>query len=267
MTRRPLLFLAALVIPLAMPLGCARGVPLPVPPSDRETAAALLEAAAEEAARVRRYQSILEVRGEGEDGRFSADLLLVFERPEDAPDRAAVERLRMELFGAMGGARWVLVAGPGGVTAIAPSKRAFARDTGLGAFTGSLIGVAVNARDVAAMLSGVGVPLRGNDRFRWNEGDGGIELDGGSRILWDGERVARAVAVRPGTPRRVHYEVHYPRGSRWPPREFEVRSPRVTASFVVTEIQVNAELHPDSFELDIPDGFREVAASALARDP
>ncbi len=255
MKRRSPIQPAALLILLAPLAGCARSVPPPLPPADRQAAAALLESSAAEAGRVRRYQSIIEVRGEGPRGRFSAELLIVFQRPAGSPDPSAVERLRMEALGWVRGPRWVLVAVPGRVTAVVPSRRAFAEGARLDAFTGSLLGVAVSVREVAAMLSGTGAPLRADDRFRWRGSDGLVLLGDGSRVLWDRGRVARAVA--PG------YEIRYARRGAWPPREFEVRSPRITASLAVVEIRVNAELHPDSFVLGIPADFRRVQPGDL----
>ncbi len=232
----PALVLAALAS------GCGRSVPPPAPPVTGEAAAGLVASAATRAGGIRRYQSVVEMRGEGRDGRFSARMLVVFERPPETSDPAAVERLRMELFGAAGGSRWTLVAAPDGVRAVVPRRRAWAEDVSLVAFTGPLLGVEVGAREVAAILAGTGAPLPG----------------GGSGLFWRGERVARAA-----TPQ---YEVRYADGDAWPPRAFEVLAPELRVAMEIDELRANAALHPDSFRLRIPPGFRRVPVADLVRD-
>ncbi len=190
--------------------GCASSRPVPPPsPVNREAAAG----------RICRYQAILDVRGRGEEGRrFSGELLVVFQRSDS--DSSTIERLRLEALGRLGGSRWALVAEPGRVVAVVPSRRAFAEGDRLGAFTRSLLGVEASALDIAAMLSGTGT----------------------------------------ATP---EYEVRYPPSEAWPPRELEVRSPRVAASLSVVELRVNARLHPDSFALRIPEDFRRTSLENL----
>ena len=63
------------------------------------------------------------------------------------------------------------------------------------------------------------------------------------------------------------YEARYPgtlrRERRQVPRTMEIETGPVTATLTVEELRVNAVLHPDSFRLRIPSGFREVGVSEL----
>ncbi len=251
-------------------VGCAGRVADPVaPPPSHAAARRLLAGAAAAAEQIRRYQSVLGVRGEGERGRFSGRLLVVFERPErsraSAGDPAGVAAMRLEGYGPVGGPRWSLVAAPGRGRRVVPAERAFAAGGDLGEFTAGLLGVPVGLRQVAAIVTGTGAPLDPARAMRLDPVAGSALLPEGERIFWEnagnaGLRVRRVVTA--------DYEVRYPgegwRAGRQAPRRIRIASERVRATLTVEELRVNAPLHADSFRLRIPGHFRRAEVGSLA---
>lgn len=256
---------------------CARRPPSPPPaPLAAVEIARLLAATAAESSGIRRYQALFSVRGDsvrGEGGRarFSGRLLILFERPAPgrpgAADPSAVAALRISAYAPVGGARWSLVARPDRVRAVAPAARVFAEGADLRAFTEPLFGLPVGLREVAAIVSGSGLPLpaatAGPGPGAEPTTDGGARLPAGGRIWW-GAPPGGGGRERPA-PRVVRaaangFEVRYPEagtaGARRPPRSIEVRGDRVGARLTVEELEVNARLHPDSFRLPPAEGFR-----------
>ena len=251
---------------MAVSVGCAaRGNPVPAAPLVETAALLLLEETARLAAGVRRYQAVVSLRGEGERGRFSGRLLVVFARPSDGADPEAVEAMRLELFAPVGGSRWTVVAHPGEARLVVPAERAFAEGTELEEFTGPLLGVFVGREAIAALLVGSGAPLGGPENLRSLPANGSAVLANGVEIWWDGPanggQVRRVVA--PG------YEARYPgryrRHGRQVPRRVEIASDRIRATLTVEELEVNTELHPDSFRVRTPPGYRKVQVRELGR--
>lgn len=251
---------------LAASAGCAARAPAPPLPALTEAAAVLLlEETATAAGNVRRYQAVMQVRGEGERGRFSGRLLLVFARPDDGPDPSAVANLRLELFAPVGGSRWTVVAAPGRVRLVVPGEQAFAEGDDLHEFTEPLLGVAVGLEQIAALLVGSGAPIGESANIRSRPAGGSVVFDSGTEIWWDS--VAAPAQVRRVVTR--DYEAHYPgdfrRRGRQVPRTVEVLSKRVRATLSVEELEVNASLHPDSFRVRTPAGYRRARIADLSR--
>ena len=251
---------------LAASLGCAaRAGRVPVAPLDEIAAFRLLDETARRAAGVRRYQAVVSLRGEGERGRFSGRLLVVFARPSGGADPEAVEALRLELFAPVGGSRWTLIANPGEVRLVVPRERAFAEGEELEEFTGPLLGVSVGREAIAALLVGSGTPIGGSESLRSLPANGSAVLGNGAEIWWDdpaeGGQVRRFVA--PG------YEARYPgryrRQGRQVPRRVEVASEATRATLTVEELEVNTSLHPDSFQVRTPPGYRRAEVRDLSR--
>ncbi len=249
---------------LGTTLACApRSLP-PSAPLSEARVSERLAAASTAAGAVRRYQAVLGVRGKGARGGFSGRLLVVFERPPVRGDPAAVASLRMAIFAAMGGPRWTLVARPEGVRAVVPAERAYADGSELGQFTEPFLGIRIGIEQVAALVVGTGVPIRGGAARITPAGSSAV-LARGEEIWWDGGRgsAAQIRRVMAGS-----YEVRYPgsyrRDGRQVPRRMEIESDPVSATLIVEELRVNASLHSDSFRLRIPSGFRLAAVSELA---
>ena len=232
-------------------------------PLDEVAALRLLDETAMRAASVRRYQAVVGLRGEGERGRFSGRLLVVFVRPADGPDPEAVEAMRLELFAPVGGSRWTVVAGPGAVRLVVPGERAFAEGEELREFTGPLLGVSVGREAIAALLVGSGAPIGGAAHLESLPANGSAVLRSGAAIWWDdvaaGSQVRRVVAP--------DYEARYPgryrRQGRQVPRRVEVAADGVRATLTVEELEVNASLHSDAFEVRTPPGYRRAEIREL----
>ena len=246
--------------------GCAARAPRPPPAALTEgEASGLVDETVAAAGRVRRYQAVMGVRGEGERGRFSGRLLVVFARPAERPNPEAVAGLRLELFAPVGGSRWTVVAAPGHVRLVVPAERAFAEGDELQKFTGPLLGVAVGLEEIAALLVGSGAPVGGPANIRSRPPGGSVVLESGAEIWWDGTgplAQVQRVATR-------HYEARYPgdfrRRGRQVPRTVEVVSKQVQATLTVEELEVNASLHPDSFRVRTPAGYRRAEIGELSR--
>ncbi len=258
----------------ALLVGCASRSPLPPPffplsPADATRAVAELASAA---AGVQRYQGVLGVRGEGRRGRFSGRLVVVFDQGDQTISRRSPARLRLEAYGPVGGARWILVArrspseDPGSgsgeaVRVVSAANRVYAEGTTLARFTEELLGIPLAMDDIAAVVVGTGVPIP-EGPVRPDPNGMAMVLPGGARIWWgldDGGRpgVARA--------RKGEYEVRYPNparsGAGTVPRLVEVTAETIEARLAVEELQVNAALHPDSFAVRISSGYRRLTAA------
>lgn len=256
----------AVLCGLAASVGCAaRAGRVPAAPLDEAAAFGLLDETARLAASVRRYQAVVSLRGEGERGRFSGRLLVVFVRPPRGAEPEAVEAMRLELFAPVGGSRWTLVANPREVRLVVPGERAFAVGEDLEEFTGPLLGVSVGREQIAALLAGSGAPVGGSQNLRSLPANGSAVLESGTAIWWDdpaeGGQVRRVVA--PG------YEARYPgryrRQGRQVPRLVEVVSEATRATLTIEELEVNASLHPDSFEVRTPAGYRQAEVRELSQ--
>ena len=190
---------------------------------------------------------------------------MVFERPEDGSDPAAVAALRMEAFAPVGGSRWTLVARPGRVDAVVPPERVFAVGQRLAEFTDRVLGVAVSLEEVAALLVGTGVPLRAEPTARPAEEGGAVRLGRGEILWWDlaadGRPLRRVAASGYG----AAYPDDWKREGRQVPRRMEVYSSDVRAELTVEELRVNAELHPEAFDLRVPERFQRVSVRDLTR--
>lgn len=251
---------------LGASIACStRAVQPPLPPLTEAEAGRLLEETAALAGGVRRYQAVVGVRGEGQEGRFSGRLLVVFARPLESADAGAVDALRLELFAPVGGSRWTLIAGPGHARLVVPAERAYAEGTGLEEFTGPLLGVSLGLEATAALLVGSGTPIIPGAGIRSRPPGGSVVLDSGAEVWWDSAgpdaQVRRVVTAG--------YEARYPddyrRQRRQVPRRFEVASDQVRATLTVEELQVNASLHADSFQVRTPAGYRRAEIRELSR--
>jgi len=189
----------------------------------------------------------------------------VFVRPSGGADPEAVEAMHLELFAPVGGSRWTLVASPGEARLVVPGERALAEGQELEEFTGPLLGVSVGREAIAALLVGSGAPIGGSENLRSLPANGSAVLGNGVEIWWDDPadvgQVRRVVA--PG------YEARYPgryrRQGRQVPRLVEVDSDRVRATLRIEELEVNVALHPDSFQVRTPPGYRRAEVRELSR--
>ncbi len=229
--------------------GCARAprapeaLPPPVPMEAAEVSS-LLDELKRQAESVRRYQGLVRVRGRGPDGGFDARLAVFFERPD---------RLRVELLGAFGGTRWSAVASREEITAYFPGRRHYLRESDVADVVARLLGLRLRSEDMMAALSGAGAPLhssspvlgyrRGQVRF--------LELEAPSKRILQLDDDGQVVSAQ-----SERYRVSYP--SSWKsrgrpfPDELAIENESVRARLETEEVDVNVELDPETFVLDIP---------------
>jgi hypothetical protein len=193
---------------------------------------------------VRRYQGLVGVRGRGPDGSFDARLAVFFERPD---------RLRVELLGVFGGTRWSAVASREEITAYFPGRRHYLREPDVAGVVARLLGLRLGPEDMMAALSGVGLSVessspvfgyrRGVRRFLDFEAPPKrtLELDDDGQVV---------------SAQSESYRVAYPgswksRGRKFPD-ELTIENENVRARLQTNEVDVNVQLDPETFVLEIP---------------
>lgn len=228
--------------------GCARSprvpeaLPPPVPMEASEVST-LLEELRRQGESVRRFQGLVRVRGKGPDGGFDARLAVLFERPL---------RLRVELLGPFGGTRWSVVASGDGISAYFPGRRQYLTEKDVPDVVSRLLGVRLGVMEMMAALSGVGVPLdssssvgyrRGRHRF--------IELEPPSTGVLQVNEEDQVVEARAES-YRVSYPGSWKSRGRPFPDEIEIQNESVRARLAAEDVDVNVELDPEAFVLQIP---------------
>jgi hypothetical protein len=192
----------------------------------------------------RRAQGIVGARGRGPEGGFDARLVLIFERPS---------RLRVELLGVLGGARWSAVASDGRIEVYFPGGKRYLDEPNVSDVVERLLGLRLEPREVMAILAGVGLPLEEVTVVR-----GGRR--GASSFLSIGEDPAETLevssdgqVVRAATSRyRVSYPTPWKRRGRQTPDEVVIENDEIRTTLTTDDLDVNVPLDPEAFELEIP---------------
>lgn len=210
----------------------------PVPLGEAET---ILEHVSDEGGTVLRYQAVLRVRGKGPEGRFSASQVLIFERPQN---------VRVELLGAFGSTRWVAVTSGVEILVWFPGRREFLQETRVGDVVGVLLGIELSPEEVMAVLSGTGLPLRGERALSAvRQGDiTRIELKDAMLEL-EGEQVKTATCAN----YRVSYPTRWKATGRQVPDRVELKTDRIEATLRIEDLDVNVPLHPQAFRIKLPE--------------
>lgn len=236
--------------------GCKPRVPeaprVPVDPSEIES---LLRQLDRESEAIKRYQGFVRIRGKGPDGSFDGRLVVIFERPDD---------LRIELLGPFGSTRWSAVATENGIRVLFPRSKEYVEEPDTADIVGRLLGVALDAEEVMALLSGIGKPLPVEVIAGYRQGPAIIGM------LAEGERIELAEDGQVSSVQARTYRVSYP--TRWKKRRRQIpdrlllstESIRVTLS--AEDVDVNVALDPDAFELDIPDGAARLRPADIGRE-
>jgi len=240
---------SALLAGFLLLAACARtpqapeALPPPVPISAAEVSS-LLGELQRQAESVRRYQGFVRVRGRGPEGGFDARLAVLFERPH---------RLRVELLGPFGSTRWSAVAGREEISVYFPGRRHYLRESDVADVVARLLGLRLRSEDMMAALSGVGVSLhssspavgyrRGAVRF--------LEIETPSKRVLELNEEGQVVSALSES-----YRVSYPgswksRGHPFPD-ELSMENESVRARLTAQDVDVNVELDPETFVLDIP---------------
>lgn len=224
--------------------GCKPRVPeaprVPVDPSEIES---LLSQLDRESEAIKRYQGFVRIRGKGPDGSFDGRLVVIFERPDD---------LRIELLGPFGSTRWSAVATENGIRVLFPRSKEYVEEPDTADIVGRLLGVALDAEEVMALLSGIGKPLPVEVIAGYRQGPAMIGM------LVEGERIELAEDGQVSSVQARTYRVSYP--TRWKKRRRQIpdrlllSTESIRVTLTAEDVDVNVALDPDAFELDIPDG-------------
>jgi hypothetical protein len=206
--------------------------------------ASLLDELHRQSESVRRYQGLVGVRGRGPDGGFDARLAVFFERPD---------RLRVELLGAFGGTRWSAVASREEITAYFPGRRHYLREPDVADVVARLLGLRLRSEDMMAALSGVGVSIddstpvlgyrRGARRF--------LEIETPAKRILELDGEGQVVSAQTES-YRVAYPGSWKSRGRPFPDELTIENDSVRARLETKEVDVNVQLDPETFLLEIP---------------
>ena len=234
--------------------GCRPRAPeaprVPVDPSEIES---LLRQLDRESEAIRRYQGFVRIRGKGPDGSFHARLVVIFERPDD---------LRIELLGPFGSTRWSAVASEKGIRVLFPGSKEYVEEPDTADIVGRLLGIPLDAEEVMALLSGVGTPPDVEVRAGYRQGPTTIG------VLAEGERIELAEDGQVSSVQARTYRVSYPTSWKKRRRQIPDRLLLSTESIRVTltaeDVDVNASLDPEAFELEIPDGAARLRPADVA---
>jgi hypothetical protein len=173
---------------------------------------------------------------------------------------AGLERpdaVRLEGLAPFGAPAFVFVSKDGRATLLLPRDNRVLRDAPPAEIVEALMGVAMAPADLAAALTGCGVPLSeaANGR-RFGEDQAAIDLASGATVHLrrHGARWA-IVAAAVSSPRA--YTVEYPDWQQGRPSRVRVRTgnraPVVAdLSVTVSQVDINTELDPAAFEVEVP---------------
>lgn len=241
MTARHLAFIAFFVS-----FGCGPKVQPPLAPRVPVAPAELssvLERLDGEAKGVRRYQGFLRIRGKGPEGGFDGRLVVIFERPAS---------LRVELLGAFGSTRWSAVATGDGITVVFPGRREFVEESDSADIVGRLLGIRLSPEEVMALLSGVGTPVEAGAREGFRQAEATVlMLSTGERLELDEQGQVRRVQT---SAYRASYPTDWKRDRRQIPDRFRIETDQLTANLTADDVDVNVELDPEAFDVEIPEG-------------
>lgn len=253
--RRP--FFCGLALLLAASACSRRPVvapaPIPLPSQEAERLLGELEKAQQSTAR---YQAILNVRGEGPEGRFRATEIVVFERPD---------RIRFELLATFGSSRWIAVTEEGQITVLFPRSREYLRESASEDVVSALLGVRLSPDDVMAILAGSGLPLSGAEPARAERIGERVHI-----VLSSQDSDGASLEVEQGQVREAegpHYRVRYPtdwkENGRTAPEQIEIASDRIEATLTVEELDINIQLDPEAFTIDLPEGATRLGVAQI----
>ena len=231
---------------------CKRNVPdLPPPvPVETEPLRASLEALAAQADSVRRYQGFVRIRGRGPDGAFSGRLVVVFERPR---------HLRVDLLGAFGSTRWSAIADDAGITVVFPGPRQYVKEEDTADIVGRLLGIRLDVAEVMALLAGVGAPLTGETVDAYRQGvTTVVSMSTGERVeLADDGQITSVQASR----YRAAYPSAWKQRRRHVPDTIRIETEMIQATLTPEDVDVNVQLDPEAFAVEIPDGAERLRPS------
>ncbi len=228
----------------------ARRVPLPSDPGSPLPNYSELHAEVTASCRgARTLTAELGLRGRVSGKRLSGRLVAGFERPAS---------MRLEAVAPFGPPAFILAARGDQAVLLLPRDERVVKGQSAQAILGALTGVALAPADLQAILTGcvLPAPMARAGRLHAN-GWASIDLDGGATIF-----LQRMGAWQVRAARRNGWEVDYPQWQGQFPQVIRLRSATAPADVdltaTLTQIEVNRDVDPGAFTVDVPAG-----ASAL----
>lgn len=234
----------------------ARRVPLPTDPGSPLPNFSEIHAEATQACRgARTLTAELGLRGRAGTRRLSGRLIGGFERPAS---------MRLEMVAPFGPPGFVLVTRGEQAVLLLPRDERVVRGESAEAILGALTGVTLGPADLQALLTGCVLPdsKAVGGRLHSN-GWASIDLEGGATMY-----LRRMGAWQISAGRRNGWEVEY---SMWQgafPQVVHLQSAGAVAANVdmtatLTQIEVNTDLNPATFNVDIPAGTAPLSLDEL----
>jgi hypothetical protein len=259
-TRGMLRLLCALVCGLALGAvdACApRPLKLPQGPGDPfdEFAAAYAEAS-RACAGVRTLTAELALSGRAGRTKLRGRVLAGVERPD---------RARLEGVAPFGAPVFVFVTRDGRATLLLPRDDRVLRDAAPAAIVEALTGVPLGPADLAAALSGCGVPVAPPSAGRrFADGWAAVELESGATVYLRHRGSAWTIAAAVGR----GYTVDYPERSAERPARVRIRTTDAAGvsadlSVALSQVDINVDLEAAAFEVDVPPGAQPITLDEL----
>ncbi len=241
---------------LALTAACgARRVPLPTDPGSPLPNYSDIHAEATKACRgARTLTTELGLRGRAGTRRLSGRLIAGFERPAS---------MRLEMVAPFGPAGFILVTRGEQAVLLLPRDERVVRGESAEAILGALTGVTLGPADLQALLTGCILPESKpvGGRLHSN-GWASIDLEGGATMY-----LRRMGAWQISAGRRNGWEVEYPMWQGAFPQVIHLQSAaqatNVDMTATLAQIEVNTDLNPATFNVDIPAGTAPLSLDEL----
>ena len=247
---------ALLVACIASTTACgARRVPFPSDPGSPLPDFSQIHADVTRSCRgARTLTAELGLRGRAGSRRLSGRLIAGFERPAS---------MRLEAVAPFGPAGFILVTRADQAVLLLPRDERVVRGESADAILGALTGVTLGPADLQALLTGCIVPEAKavGGRLHAN-GWASIDLEGGATMF-----LRRMGAWQISAGRRNGWEVEYPMWQGAFPQIIRLRSAAepttVDMTATLAQIEVNTDLQPATFNVDVPAGTAPLSLDEL----
>lgn len=233
----------------------ARRVPLPTDPGSPLPNFSEIHAEVTKACRgARTLTAELGLRGRAGTRRLSGRLIGGFQRPAS---------MRLEMVAPFGPAGFILVTTGENAVLLLPRDERVVRGETAEAILGALTGVALGPADLQALLTGCIVPdSRAVGGRLHTNGWASIDLEGGATMY-----LRRMGAWQISAGRRNGWEVEYPMWQGAFPQVIHLQSAgqalNVDMTATLSQIEVNTDLTPATFSVDIPAGTAPLSLDEL----
>lgn len=170
--------------------------------------------------------------------------------------------IRLEGVAPLGAPAFVLVGSGSEATLLLPRERAVLRETSPAPILEALIGVAMGADDLRVTLTGCVVAVAAPPTGRiFDASTGAVDVAGATAFL----RKERDGRWRVFAARRDGWQVEYTwSAARIPARVRLWRDePRVDVSAVLSQVDLNVDLRPDVFHVEVPSDARPMTVDEL----